>query len=99
MLTNNSKILQFTDIHLDLDYEEGMSTDCPYPICCREKYGGQPEFENVTAGPYGDYHCGLPPKALDAMFEHAKTTHAVRRYIKSKFNLQFNNITYTFLDV
>ena len=29
------KVLQITDIHLDIEYQEGTSGECKYPICCR----------------------------------------------------------------
>ena len=32
---NTLKVLQITDIHLDLEYQEGTSGECNFPICCR----------------------------------------------------------------
>jgi len=75
------KILQFTDIHLDLDYEEGTNADCVYPICCRSDLAEKPIYENMTAGPFGHYKCGLPLTALTAMFSHARENHADAKYI------------------
>ena len=30
------RMLQVTDIHLDLEYKEGAKTSCLFPICCRD---------------------------------------------------------------
>ena len=29
------KVLQITDLHLDIEYQEGANGECSYPICCR----------------------------------------------------------------
>ena len=31
------KVLHITDLHLDLDYQEGANGECTYPICCRNE--------------------------------------------------------------
>ena len=32
-------MVQFTDVHLDLDYDVGFDTLCGLMICCREEFG------------------------------------------------------------
>lgn len=62
--------VQFSDLHIDFDYMEGMPAQCDYPICCRNngkdtraKEGSRP------AGFWGDYDCDIPQRTLDAMFD------------------------------
>ena len=49
---NYYKVVQVTDIHLDMEYKEGSIANCNYPLCCREI-----KTENLTnyelAGFYG----------------------------------------------
>ena len=33
------KIALMSDLHLDFDYQEGMSNDCGKPLCCRSDSG------------------------------------------------------------
>jgi len=32
-------LIQFTDVHLDLDYKVGSSTKCNNMLCCRQEDG------------------------------------------------------------
>lgn len=48
---NTLSIVQFTDLHLDLEYKAGTSTVCNSEICCR---GDElPIGSENIAGPYG----------------------------------------------
>ena len=69
-----AKILQLTDVHLDVNYTVGTNADCGLPLCCRD---GVPETDQDAAGLFGHYKCALPPLALDALLAHIKSTHDV----------------------
>ena len=45
-------IVQFTDIHLDLEYQVGSNIFCNNMLCCR-KVDGMPDKPEHQAGPYG----------------------------------------------
>ena len=51
---NTLRMLQITDLHLDLEYKEGAKGKCNYPLCCRDM---PEENENIDeselAGKYG----------------------------------------------
>ena len=48
------KILQITDLHLDLKYKEGATGKCKYPICCRDLPTEEEKAKNVDlCGKYG----------------------------------------------
>jgi hypothetical protein len=65
------KMLQVTDIHLDLKYRAGASNDCRSAICCRAEYGF-PRQKAKQAGPLGDYHCDIPIDTITSMGEYVK---------------------------
>ncbi|CAG7830927.1 unnamed protein product, partial [Allacma fusca] len=69
-----AKILQLTDVHLDVDYIVGTNADCGKPRCCYEDGTTNPD-PNKRAGVFGHYSCALPPRALDEILKHAKETH------------------------
>lgn len=48
------RMLQVTDIHLDLEYKEGAKVSCLFPICCRD-LPTESEKENIKelSGKYG----------------------------------------------
>ena len=62
------KIVQFTDIHLDLKYVSGADKICSYVICCRE-VNGFPLDKSRQAGPLGSYGCDVPIDTLTTMGE------------------------------
>jgi len=62
------KIVQFTDIHLDLQYVSGTSNICAYVICCRA-INGHPSNKTQQAGPLGSYGCDVPIDTLTTMGE------------------------------
>lgn len=62
------KILQLTDIHLDLDYEIGKNTKCGKPMCC-QSWEADGVDSSSSAGPHGDYKCDMPRSAMEELFE------------------------------
>lgn len=73
-----TKVVQFTDIHMDLHYKDGGNSDCGsgIPICCRES-DGLPANEDVKAGKYGHWMCALPMETTEEMFKNARDQHSV----------------------
>ncbi|OXA63545.1 Sphingomyelin phosphodiesterase 1 [Folsomia candida] len=78
--TELTKILQFTDLHLDLDYVPGMDAACGLPVCCRAT-DGTPTNPGNAAGKWGHFSCALPEPALKGMYEHAANTHSDVKFI------------------
>ena len=68
------KILQLTDIHLDLRYEIGSNAACGTPNCCMNVSGIAPDAESA-AQYWGDYRCDLPHWTFKHILEHIKDTH------------------------
>ncbi|KXJ15601.1 Sphingomyelin phosphodiesterase [Exaiptasia diaphana] len=66
------RVLHISDIHLDPLYQEGASSDCGEPLCCR-KTDPQAEPGN-GAGKYGDYACDTPLITLENMLKHINDT-------------------------
>lgn len=61
--------VQFTDLHLDLDYAVGSATVCHNVMCCRAD-DGFPTDPAHQAGPYGSLsYCDVPVSVLDKMTE------------------------------
>lgn len=57
-------MVQFTDLHLDLNYVEGASTECDWALCCRRR-NGFPSDVTKQAGKYGSIaKCDVPPAML-----------------------------------
>ena len=51
---NYYKVLQISDIHLDMEYEEGTVVNCNLPLCCRKLGDDDTVPENpILAGFYG----------------------------------------------
>ncbi|KAL9981128.1 hypothetical protein ACROYT_G009792 [Oculina patagonica] len=69
-----SRVLQFSDVHLDHLYEEGGNPHCGEPLCCR-KNDNPPAPGQQKAGKYGDYSCDIPPITFESMLQHINTTH------------------------
>lgn len=59
------------DLHVDFDYQEGMSNDCGKPLCCRSD-SGKPKSPETTSGKWGDYNCDLSEKTLKNMMSFIK---------------------------
>lgn len=61
--------VQFTDVHIDLDYAVGYSVDCGDILCCRVE-SGLPANSTDSSGPYGSMGwCDVPPSVLYKMGE------------------------------
>ena len=61
--------VQFTDLHLDLDYVVGSNYDCRNVLCCRAE-DGMAEDPAKGAGKYGSVaYCDVPVIVLDKMTE------------------------------
>jgi hypothetical protein len=62
-------LIQFTDMHVDLDYTIGSSINCGSVLCCRADFG-MPTDPSDQAGPYGAIgFCDIPVSVLDKMTE------------------------------
>lgn len=61
-------MVQFTDLHMDLDYVTGAAAECDDVICCRAQYGF-PSDKSLQAGPMGSYECDVPVDVLTQMGE------------------------------
>lgn len=62
--------IQFSDLHIDFAYQEGMPAQCDYPICCRNNgKDTRAKPGSRLAGFWGDYDCDIPQRTLDAMFD------------------------------
>merc|ERR1711970_436993 len=74
------KILQISDVHLDLSYTIGSNAGCDLPNCCMDVTGiaEKPEDE---AQYWGDYRCDLPAWTFRHVAEHIKETHGDIDYI------------------
>ena len=65
------KVLHLSDIHIDLEYTEGLNADCEDPLCCRPPNSPPKSGRTVRpAGHWGDYKCDLPLRTVDNLFEH-----------------------------
>ena len=62
------KILHLSDIHLDLEYTEGLNAKCGEPLCCRPPNNPAPPGQ--PAGRWGDHLCDLPLWTANNLFEH-----------------------------
>ena len=71
--TENGKIirmLQITDLHIDLNYEANFSTVCLKPICCRND--STPEPTGNLSGKYGtEAACDIPMTLFESFVEDA----------------------------
>ncbi|XP_021959476.1 sphingomyelin phosphodiesterase [Folsomia candida] len=64
------KVLQLTDIHLDLDYVAGKDTKCGKPMCC-QAWEADGVDDASSAGPHGDFKCDMPISAMNELFEYS----------------------------
>ncbi|XP_065887574.1 sphingomyelin phosphodiesterase-like [Dysidea avara] len=62
------RVLHLSDIHIDLQYTEGLRADCGDPLCCRPP--NHPAPPGRPAGHWGDFNCDLPLWTLTSLFEH-----------------------------
>ena len=66
------RILHLSDIHIDLEYTEGLNAKCwPswMPLCCRPPDKSTAPLGRL-AGHWGDHNCDLPLRTLDNLLEH-----------------------------
>ncbi|KAF0288119.1 Sphingomyelin phosphodiesterase [Amphibalanus amphitrite] len=71
--TTTIKVLQLSDLHVDLDYAEGSEAFCNMPMCCHASQG----VGNATTGPYGALaDCDIPMATLDATLDWITENHA-----------------------
>lgn len=70
MQSNGSiiRVLHLSDIHIDLQYTEGLNAECGEPLCCRPPNNHAPPGR--PAQHWGDYNCDLPLWTLTNLFEH-----------------------------
>ena len=69
------RMLQMTDIHLDLDYKVGSKGECLSPLCCRDMPGANENIsEEKLAGKYGyEGKCDINMDLLNSFVEDAST--------------------------
>ena len=68
------KALQVTDIHLDMEYEEGSVANCNLPLCCRKlDDDALVHLKIIRAGKYGTIgHCDSNIETVKAFAAKAK---------------------------
>lgn len=76
------KILQITDIHLDLNYIPGSIANCKDFLCCRaDSVPINRLSRNITAGYWGSTNkCDVPIQLIESMFEHIATNEDVKMF-------------------
>ncbi|EAR82947.2 ser/thr phosphatase family protein (macronuclear) [Tetrahymena thermophila SB210] len=68
------RVLHFTDLHTDLEYEVGSLADCDQPFCCRPESGDAPSDESKQAKYWGsNAKCDLPLRTVEALLIDSKT--------------------------
>lgn len=55
-----------SDLHWNLNYEEGTNNDCGAIVCCT-RAGPPPTTEEQKAGKWGDYKCDGNPRVLEQL--------------------------------
>ena len=63
-----TRILHLSDIHIDLEYTEGLNAECGEPLCCRPPNNSS--LPGRLAGHWGDRNCDLPLWTANNLFEH-----------------------------
>ena len=61
--------MQFTDLHLDIEYTPNTSKRCSDILCCRD-YVGPPKSPEDAASLYGEYGCDLPTTTFELMLNY-----------------------------
>lgn len=65
-------ILHISDVHTDLEYEEGTPSECDEPVCCRKE---SKATSDKKAGKWGSLaYCDLPSKTFDKFLDFLKRT-------------------------
>lgn len=65
-------MVQFTDLHLDLEYTPGAAKHCDQILCCRAS-AGFPSDPSQQASPYGEYGCDVPMATFELMGDFINT--------------------------
>lgn len=67
------RILHLSDLHVDLQYDEGSAVNCDHPLCCRHAFG-DPGPGEEAAGYWGSHgECDIPLHTLDDLVAQAAT--------------------------
>jgi len=74
------KVLQITDVHIDMSYLPGSPVNCGLPCCCMAETGLAGEGE-TSAGFWGDYQCDLPVNTFQEIVRHIAEVHTDLDYI------------------
>lgn len=65
-------VLHISDVHTDLEYEEGTPSVCDEPVCCRKE---SKATSDKKAGKWGSLaYCDLPSKTFDKFIDFLKRT-------------------------
>ena len=65
------KILHLSDIHIDLEYTEGLNANCEDPLCCRPPNSPPSHGQSKQpAGHWGEFKCDLPFETFNNLLEH-----------------------------
>ncbi|KAK3098121.1 hypothetical protein FSP39_016346 [Pinctada imbricata] len=65
--SNIVRVLQVSDIHMDIKYKEGSPAKCDFFLCCRGGSNG-----TGKAGKYGTYGCDLPRRTVDVVLKNIR---------------------------
>ena len=76
------KILHLSDVHLDLGYKVGATTDCGQPMCC-SNHTVMTDKPELAAGPWGSYACDLPYWTFEDMLLNIREKHLDVRLISN----------------
>ena len=64
------RMLQITDLHVDLHYKENSTTDCKKPICCRDE--APSNYTKGKSGMYGyEGKCDIPFVLFESFLDDA----------------------------
>ncbi|KAK3870502.1 hypothetical protein Pcinc_024280 [Petrolisthes cinctipes] len=75
------KILHLSDLHVDLQYDEGSAVTCAHPLCCRYAFGSPGEGEE-GAGKWGSLgECDIPLITLEDLIAQAALTNPDLVYV------------------
>ncbi|KAF7872568.1 hypothetical protein EAF04_003488 [Stromatinia cepivora] len=67
------KIVHFSDIHVDREYQVGANSNCTKPICCRPYTSADAPGNNAyPAGEYGNYKCDATLSLEESMYAAIK---------------------------
>jgi sphingomyelin phosphodiesterase len=62
------KMVHISDIHVDLSYEVGSSSNCTFDICCRADTNSTALNAHDVAGPFGSHSCDSPLSLEESMY-------------------------------